>query len=415
MTRDKLYTAGLWACRIIVGLTFIVSGWAKCIDPWGFVFKISEYLTAWHLADYIPMELTVIGAVGLSLVELICGVSIVLGMLRRSMPIVALIMMAFMLPLTAYIYIANPVADCGCFGDLLILSNGATLLKNIFLTALIVVLVIYNRKARPLVRFYLQWLVGSLTGIYGITLALIGWNLQPVVDFRPFPTGSQLAAVEGSTAPAYIYSKDGVEKTFELDALPDSTWTFVSAARGVHNEASLAVFDGDYEVTDEVLSPEALQGDMLIIAINNPSIEYLTRARLANELSQAVTDRGGKAIGLVAATGETLQQWVELARPIFDVYSTGDTGLKQLVRGNAAAVAVRDGKILWKRSLSTIDPIAPIDSPMDAIEPVDDGKVAYWLTGAWIFGILFVIVLGLVFKSSSAKPRLEAETNKERE
>lgn len=33
MTRDKLYTAGLWACRIIVGLTFIVSGWAKCIDP----------------------------------------------------------------------------------------------------------------------------------------------------------------------------------------------------------------------------------------------------------------------------------------------------------------------------------------------------------------------------------------------
>lgn len=40
--------------RIIVGLTFVVAGWAKAIDPWGFVIKMGEYFSAWGLA--IPHE-----------------------------------------------------------------------------------------------------------------------------------------------------------------------------------------------------------------------------------------------------------------------------------------------------------------------------------------------------------------------
>ena len=90
-------------------------------------------------------------------------------------------------------------------------------------------------------------------------------------------------------------------------------------------------------------------------------------------------------IGLVAASGEALEQWTDLARPHFEVYSCGDTGLKQLVRGNASIVALRDGEIMWKRSLVSIDPAMLRDSAfVDDMPVIDNGSDARNLTLLWI-------------------------------
>ena len=37
----------VWICRIVLGLTFIVSGLSKMIDIWGFMYKIDQYLNVW--------------------------------------------------------------------------------------------------------------------------------------------------------------------------------------------------------------------------------------------------------------------------------------------------------------------------------------------------------------------------------
>lgn len=400
-----LSRVALWLCRIIAGSAFIVGGWAKCVDPAGFVYKISEYLTAWHISSWIPGDIVLVGAVGLSLFEFVLGVALATGSLRRAAPVCGLLLMAFMLPLTAYIYIADPVSDCGCFGDLLVISNGATFIKNIVLTLLLVALLVWHGRIKPLYSPSLQWLALAATGIYGFTLAIIGWNFQPVVDFRSYPVGSEpFADIADAPAPKYIYERDGREQTFDLDALPDSTWTFVrvEAAQSGISEG-LAVFDGDEEVTEDVLGD--LDGDVLLLVVNNPGIDFLTRSRFANELSDAVTLSGGKMIGLVGASGETFDRWVELAGPTFEVYNAGDTQLKELARGNAAVVALRDGKVMWKRSLATLDTsLVSSDEPVDEVRAVDDGHVAGILTVAWIGALLLIILLDCVNRRKGNHP-----------
>lgn len=401
-------TAAVWLLRLATGATFAVSGWAKCTDPWGFVIKIQEYLAVWGWQG-VPRDAVLVGAVALSLLELVTGVALATGSLRRSTPVCGLAMMAVMLPLTVYIYAADPVADCGCFGDFLIISNGATLAKNIVLTAALALLLVWHGAARPLLRPSLQWLALAIAGVYGLTLAVLGWQFQPTADFRPYPAGSQLISEEskaGADVPEYVYSKGGREERFALDSLPDSTWTFVrQAAPAAAQHEGLAVFDGDEEVTDDVLG-EGARGDMMILVVNNPGIDYLTRARLTNEINAALEARGGRMIGLVAASGDALEQWIELARPDFEVYSASDTSLKELARGDAALVGVRDGRILWKNSLATIDPaIVKAASPLDAVTVYDDGRVATWLTLSALICLAFLTAIDYMTRGRATRLR----------
>lgn len=413
---SKLPSYAVWLLRVITGATFIVSGWAKCVDPAGFVYKIKEYLAAWNMSDVFAVDIILITAVAISLFELVTGVLLATGCMKRAATVCGLAMMTFMLPLTIYIYVADPVSDCGCFGDLIILSNGITLLKNVVITAFLILLLVGGKMVKPLVRPSLQWLVIAVTTAYGLTLAIIGWQFQPVVDFRPWPVGAEFPSESVSESqPTYVYTKDGIEQEFKLDSLPDSTWMFVGqVSRQASDEGTLAAFDGDIEVTDEVLDPEAQDGDLLILVVNDPHLDYLTRARMANELNNAVSTRGGRMIALVAAYGETLEQWIEIAGPEFEVYSSGDTGLKQLARGNAAIVAVRDGRILWKRALATLNPdILSADSPVDAVRPVDDGDIAIRLSSGWLAAMLLLIAIDRLSRPRRKNIKQTAENGKD--
>ncbi|MDE6287213.1 MAG: hypothetical protein K2M00_00330, partial [Muribaculaceae bacterium] len=270
-----------------------------------------------------------------------------------------------------------------------------------------VVLLIRHDRIKPLYSPSLQWLALAATGIYGFTLAIIGWNFQPVVDFRPYPVGSEpFADIADAPAPEYVYERDGREQIFGLDALPDSTWTFVRAETAQSSvREGLAVFDGDEEVTEDVLGD--LDGDVLLLVVNNPGIDFLTRSRFANELSDAVSLNGGKMIGLEGASGETFDRWVELAGPTFDVYSAGDTQLKELARGNAAVVAMRDGRILWKRSLATLDTsLVAADEPVDEVRAVDDGRVAGILSLAWLGALLLLVLLDRLNRRKGSRPSI---------
>lgn len=384
--------AAVWLSRLIAGAAFAVAGWAKLVDPRGFVLKISEYLAAWHADGLVPEDIVVIGAVVLSVVELTVGVLLATGCLRRSTAICGLAMMAFMLPLTMYIAIANPVADCGCFGDFLVISNTATLVKNVILTAMLVVCLVFHKAAMPLFRPGLQWLVITLTCVYGLTIAVIGWQFQPVVDFRPYSIGKTLVPEDAEEPQiTYIYSRGNEEREFPLDALPDSTWTFVRPASTAATGDELAIFDSEGEdVTFSLLSPD-MEGEMLILAVSEPGFDNLVRSRLANELAEYAAAHDITMIGLVAATGEELELWEEMAAPTFDIYSASQTSLQQLVRGATGLVYLRDGRVVWKRNFATISPdFLAKEHPLDEVRVVDDGHVASWLTIFFLAGMLLL-------------------------
>lgn len=384
----------VWLCRLVSGAVFIVSGWAKVVDPRGFAFKIDEYLAVWGLSGLLPEGTTGILGSALSIFELTVGIMLFTATLRRAAPVLGLILMAFMLPLTAYIAVAEPVADCGCFGDFIVLSNTVTFIKNIALVFLLILCLRWRKAAMPLYRPGLQWLIPSLTVIYGIIISFIGWNLQPVVDFRPYPVGSALSDGGADVPYAYIYSKDGREERFTLDNLPDSTWAFERAVVAPSSSPrGIAVFDGDEEVTDEVFGDDA-PSEMIVLVYSQPGLDDLLRSRMANEIYEYASENGIEMIGLVAAAGTSLEQWKELARPAYNVYSSGSVALKQLVRGPVGIVFLRDGKVAWKRNFSTLPAdILSYDDPFGNIRIVDDGRVAGWLSGFYIAGLLMLLAV----------------------
>jgi uncharacterized membrane protein YphA (DoxX/SURF4 family) len=396
--KPTLQTITVWICRILVGATFLVSGWAKAIDPWGFLFKVQEYLTEWGILG-IPREILISGSIFLACAEFTTGLLIAVGALRRFSVMTAAALMAFMLPLTVYIYMYNPVSDCGCFGDFIILSNGATLLKNIILTPMIVYLLIANKRVAGLYDPAIQWLVITASFAFTILIAYIGYDVQPIMDFRPYPVGSTLIsdsdeAEEGMT---FIYEKDGEQKEFAIDALPDSTWTYVDRIESNNGKPKeqLAIYDGDDDVTEEVIDTTNPQ---LLLLVTDPGIAYLSRARLANEMCDYIVSKGGSMLALVGTTGERLENWRQLASPHGDVYSVETTTLKELARGDAALVYMTDGVIRWKRTLSSMDAELFEDNEIDdninifdTIEPIDDGRFHAMLC------IILVAVLAALF------------------
>lgn len=351
----KLSTV-VWLCRIIVGLTFILSGWSKSIDPWGFLYKLEEYFNVWHLE--LPREITLTFGLGLSIAEFTIGILILVGAMRYAAVWLSAAFMAVMLPLTVYIAIADPVSDCGCFGELFILSNWATLLKNILLTALIIVLLKHNNRVGSIYSDRVQWLVAVGTLIYAFSLAFVGYRYQPLVDFRPFKVGEILNEDSGD----------------------DDTLLYIER---------IVAFDGDDDVTDDVFDGD---GEQFILAITDPGIHYLTRARLANELNDFIISRGGRMIALVAADGSRLDDWKQLALPSFDVYSADDTELKELVRGDAGLVYLRDGKIIWKRNISSLshDMIKELKTYDDIDSLGDNGNLYVYLTSAFLIWLLLL-------------------------
>ena len=109
------------ASRLLIGLTFAFSGFVKAIDPVGFTIKINDYLTAFGVETL--KALSGIISFNLIAIEFMVGICVLLGAYRRYSSFLALLLMVFMTPLTLYLALFNPVSDCGCFGDAVVLTN----------------------------------------------------------------------------------------------------------------------------------------------------------------------------------------------------------------------------------------------------------------------------------------------------
>ena len=390
----------VWLFRFLVGATFIVSGWAKAIDPWGTIYKVEEYFTVWGL--YVPREITLALAVILAICEFSVGVLVFFGSMRRASVWLAAAFMVVMLPLTAYIAIADPVSDCGCFGDFIILSNHATFGKNIVLSAMIVYLMLRNDRVKGVYIPAVQWLVFIGALAYSSSIAIMGYRYQPLIDFRPYPNGSKFVYTDAEESPdntMFIYEKDGVTQRFAMTELPDSTWTYVDMETlADDNGRALVIYDDGEEITGDILDGVRMQ---LFLAVPDPGTHYLTRARLANELARFVTAHGGTMTGLVAADGDNLRAWEQLALPEYPVYSAEDTALKELVRGDAGLIFVRDGEIMWKRNLASVnhDVIHAMSSDgtdfLDDEKPEDGARLHLWLSLGFFVWLAIIYILSL--------------------
>lgn len=234
---NKLLTILVNVCRAVIGLTFVFSGYVKAIDPLGTQYKIQDYLGALGLSGFIPDWLSLLSSIALSAIEFSLGVFVVLAMRRRIMSRAMLAFMVLMTAVTVWIAVADPVKDCGCFGDAVTLSNWETLVKNLILLTCAVVLCRWPLRMVRFVSRTNQWIAVNYTVLYILASSLYSLYTLPRFDFRPYHVGADIRAgmqiPEGAKLPKYettfILQKDGVEKEFTLDNYPDSTWEFVDS------------------------------------------------------------------------------------------------------------------------------------------------------------------------------------------
>ena len=364
-TRLTVINLITWLFRLAVGGVFVYSGFVKAIDPWGTIYKFHDYLAAMNfgLAD----GLVLIAVVLLCVYEFLTGAFLLTGSFRRAAPWMSGVLMLFMTPLTLWIALKDPVADCGCFGDAFIISNWATFWKNIALCIMTGWLIVFNRRIHWLITPSLQWLGFVVDATFVSIVSFFGYSYQPLIDSRPYKVGEKLVEISDTAyEPEYefVYEKDGQRRSFGIDdEQPDESdgWTFVerkelpSKNKGgdrLNSEKSLVILDeNDDDVTADVIQESGAQ---LILFM--PDMNHATPASSyqINSLFSSATQSGIDFIAVVAGSKEQIEQWRDLSMARYPIYTTEDTTIKEIVRGNPGVVYLEDGTIKWKSTLKAL-------------------------------------------------------------
>ena len=360
-TLQKSSNILLEIARMIVGLTFVFSGFVKAIDPLGSTYKFEDYFTAFggFFEHLTPIAFP--AAIALSTLELLIGVCLLLKIKLKTMSVVALLFMAVMTPLTLYIALKNPITDCGCFGDAIILGNWTTFYKNLVLVALILLVLIFNRQFRNLFMPKVEWAIVVLTAIVGVGLSVHGFRHQPMIDFRPYKVGvnipEKMVVPEGAAGDKYettlIYQKNGQQQEFTIENYPkDSTWTFVEqkttlVSKGftppIHN---FSIVDQKLnDITEYVLT---YKGTVNLLCMYDLSKTSLKGAEAAETLYQKIKASGAPFYALTASSDEEIDAFRSKTGATYPFCKTDPITLKTIVRGNPAMMTIKNGTIIGK-------------------------------------------------------------------
>lgn len=356
--------------RTLLGLVFIFSGFVKAVDPLGTVYKIEDYLKAFGGFFTNLLPLAEVAAVILITLEFVLGVMMLCNIRTKWTSWLALAFYAVMTPLTLYIALTNPVSDCGCFGDAIVLSNWATFWKNVVLVALVAVL-LCTKNALP------QTFTGAAeAGITGIAILFVviwmevTYKHLPAIDFRPYKVGNNIPALmeipDDAEPDVYdiklIYAKDGVEKEFTLQNYPkgDSTWTFVDQKSVLVKkgyEAPIHDFEivtMDFEdITYDILESE--EPVTLVIMYDLKKIDRKQMDKLVNiihEQPKVYFLTGSGEEDIIALTEEL--GWNEETMMSTFCY-TDPVTLKTIVRANPGVIVVLNGNIVDKYNIRQIN------------------------------------------------------------
>lgn len=365
-------------CRFILAVTFIFSGYVKAIDPLGTLYKLKDYAAAMALNDILPDWALVIVAIALGALEFSLGVFMLFAVRRHMVSKLTLALMSVMTALTVWIYIADPVKDCGCFGDALTLTNLETLLKNIVLLALAALVAWRPTHIGRLMSRSNQMLLGQMLMVTPVALSF--WCLYdlPLIDFRPYHIGADIKAgmeiPEGAEQPVFdttfIMEKDGERREFTLDNYPDSTWTFVDSKTVTVKEGyvppihdfSITAADGD-DITDMVLGREGYT--FLLIS---PDLDKADDQNFGDidQIYEFCQDNSIPFYCLTASTEKSQQHWQNITGAEYPFCMTDATTLKTMIRSNPGLMLLEKGVVRGKWSHNRLPETTELETMLKA-------------------------------------------------
>ena len=364
--------------RLLMAATFIFSGYVKAIDPLGTQYKLTDYLQAMGLGSLLPEWTLLVGAVLLAALEFSLGIFLLFAIRRHLVSKIVLALMSIMTLLTLWIVIANPVKDCGCFGDAVVLSNGQTFIKNIILLAIALMLLKWPTSMVRFVSKKTQWIVINYTVIFA--LALSAWSLWdlPLFDFRPYHVGANIAQgmkiPQGAPQPqfetTFILEKNGQQKEFTLDNYPDSTWTFVDS-KTVQTAEGYVPPIHDFSIQDnktgEDITQEVLNDTGYTFLLISPTLAYADDSNFGriDQIYEFAQDYGYRFICLTASSDKDIAKWQDITGAEYPFYTTDATTLKTMIRSNPGLMLLHHGTIIQKWSHNKLPQPEELNQPLE--------------------------------------------------
>jgi len=358
--------------RFIVGVVFVFSGFVKAIDPLGSAYKFKDYFEAFGMESlsFIALPLAIL----LSSLEFVIGFSLLFATRKKLTSWLLLIFMGFFTILTFILALYNPVTDCGCFGDAIIMTNWQTFWKNVLLMIFTLVIFFNREKYEAQWRANTQWAVIAVTFIFSILLSLYSFNNLPILDFRPYEVGTyipeKMIVPEDAPTAEYetvlVYTKDGIEKEFRMENLPDSTWEWVSTENILISEGYVPpIHDftistlGGNDITEIILNDQKFTFLLIAYDLDKANTKNIDQI---NKLAEFAMEYGNSNfICLTASVESEIMEFKHKTNAPYTFFNTDEITLKTIIRSNPGLVLLKSGTVLDKWHHSNIPSIEKIE------------------------------------------------------
>ena len=351
-------------CRLVLAVAFILSGFVKAVDPLGTQYKIHDYLGAWGLASVVPDFLTLSASVIQSSAEFFLGICLLFAIRRRLVSLIVMILMVVMTLLTLWLAIANPISDCGCFGDALVLTNWQTFWKNVVLLAASVFVRCYPFDMQRMISRSNQWIVMNYSAFF-ILVIIAGRSLYtlPQFDFRPYHIGTNL--------------REGWQRMIEGEDSP-------------YAEFFIENMDEGEDITEQILQDEGYT--FLLVS---PHLEQADDSQLdeLNRIYEYSQDHGYPFYCLTASSQRGITRWQDITGAEYPFCLTDETTLKTVIRSNPGLLLLKDGVIIQKWSHNALPTAEEMSKPLEESEI---GQLPFDNVASKILWILTWFVLPLV-------------------
>lgn len=377
---QKLRITVVNVCRFVLAATFIFSGYVKAIDPLGTLYKLKDYAAAMSLNGLLPDWVLVGVAIALGALEFALGVFMLFAVRRHVVSRITLAFMTAMTVLTLWIFVADPVKDCGCFGDALKLTNGETLLKNIVLIACAALVAWRPVDMARFISRSNQWIVRYYTVAYIVITSIYCLYTLPIFDFRPYHVGMNIKQgmeiPEGAEQPefesTFLLRKNGETREFTLDNYPDSTWEYVDTRtvqtkKGYEppiHDFALTSCDTGEDITEQVLTKK---GYTFLLVSPRLAVADDSNFGDIDQIYEYAEENGADFYCVTASANDEIERWRDLTGAEYQFCNADETTLKTMIRSNPGLMLLKDGTIIGKWSHNALPQTDDLTAPLQQL------------------------------------------------
>lgn len=377
---QKLRITAVNVCRFVLAATFIFSGYVKAIDPLGTLYKLKDYAAAMSLNGLLPDWVLVGVAIALGALEFALGVFMLFAVRRHVVSRITLAFMTAMTVLTLWIFVADPVKDCGCFGDALKLTNGETLLKNIVLVACAALVAWRPADMARFISRSNQWIVRYYTVAYIVITSVYCLYTLPIFDFRPYHVGTNIKQdmeiPEGAEQPefesTFLLRKNGETREFTLDNYPDSTWEYVDTRtvqtkKGYEppiHDFALTSCDTGEDITEQVLTKK---GYTFLLVSPRLAVADDSNFGDIDQIYEYAEENGADFYCVTASANDEIERWRDLTGAEYQFCNADETTLKTMIRSNPGLMLLKDGTIIGKWSHNALPQTDDLTAPLQQL------------------------------------------------